>query len=132
MDQGEVKPTVSGKDTKVFLYQEGEWKDVSRLIDIDKLLERVFRSELVKISVPDKRIFVVYENSKKEVSKRELTVKAIEVQKEDGKMIPIYLSAFCHLRARIRTFSVDHIHSASDADTGEVITDIGNYLLTDV
>lgn len=38
------------------------------------------------------------------------------------------LIGHCHLRNATRTFRADHIHEASDADTGEVLDDVAGWL----
>lgn len=62
-----------------------------------------------------------YTNAKGEVSKR-----TVQIPGYDGSP---YLNGFCKLRGEERTFRVDRINEAVDANTGEVINSVPDHLL---
>lgn len=82
-----------------------------------------------KHNVPlNKEIVIEYSSSKGDITTRKILVHELEYVTKKNKMIPRSLSAYCFVRKAPRNFIIDRILSAYDANTGEIIDDLPNYL----
>ncbi|ANA14189.1 helix-turn-helix transcriptional regulator [Acetobacter oryzifermentans] len=71
------------------------------------------------------RIIIHYQDGKNEETERTIRPEHIEYRmRRNGMPDILYLTAYCELRKRPRTFRVDRIEAAYDADTGEVIRNV--------
>lgn len=120
------------KEKKAFLCLDGQWCDITHLVKIDDLIHRLHNTELVSINGKEKKITITYKDSKNNISERAIVVHTVECETKGEKFIPVKLQTFCLLSKSHRTFLVNRIQSAFNTETGEVISDIGRYLLADV
>lgn len=77
----------------------------------------------------NKEIVIEYSDSEGEITSRKIRVKEIKYDKQKRKMVPYSLYAYCFLKKAPRTFVLNRIISAYDAETGEIINDIPSYLM---
>lgn len=65
---------------------------------------------------------IIYEDADGDITERQ-----ISVLKYDPVIRKIY--AWCHLRRDSRTFFEQRIHCATDVDTGEILSNVHEYIL---
>lgn len=71
------------------------------------------------------RMIIHYQDGKNEETERTIRPEQIEYRMQPNGMPDVlYLTAYCELRKQPRTFRVDRIEAAYNADTGEVISNI--------
>lgn len=76
----------------------------------------------------NKEIVIEYSSSKGSVTTRKILVHELKYVKKSKNLIPYAISAYCFVKKAPRTFIIDRILSAYDANTGEVIDDVPSYL----
>ena len=97
-----------------------DWEKDDEYTEYEPAPVRKYWPQIEWIQVKAK-LRITYTNTKKETSKR-----TIRIQGYDGSP---YLEGFCERRDAQRTFRIDRIQNAIDAETGEIIRDVPDYLL---
>jgi hypothetical protein len=86
-------------------------------------------SQLVAREDLDTELYIRYRDAKGKPTRRKVTVHAIEgFRAPDGRVTFEHIRGYCHVRRAARTFRVDRIIDAADAD-GVVIGDFQAWLL---
>lgn len=83
------------------------------------------QEDLQILPLKPSRLIIHYQDGKNEETERTIHPQQIEYRITPNGLPDIaYLTAYCELRKQTRTFRVDRIEAAYDADTGEVIPNI--------
>lgn len=83
------------------------------------------QEDLQILPLKPSRLIIHYQDGKNEETERTIHPQQIEYRITPNGLPDIaYLTAYCELRKQPRTFRVDRIEAAYDADTGEVIPNI--------
>lgn len=83
------------------------------------------QEDLQILPLKPSRLIIHYQDGKNEETERTIHPQQIEYRIAPNGLPDIaYLTAYCELRKQPRTFRVDRIEAAYDADTGEVLPNI--------